>query len=91
MAKQLAIPTPEAFRFDPTIVPKQKCKTCAYRTPSATEEMGIAYYVERPQAHRCHERNRCFCLGSFEQAQELERLVRARIAAQSGRICAERP
>jgi hypothetical protein len=69
----------------PTVIPKQKCGTCAYRTPSSPEEleMGVAYYLERPDAHPCHERRGVYCLGSHEQVQELERLVTARILART--------
>lgn len=78
MEKQIPIPPPLPT---PHVVPKSKCKTCAYRTPSSPEEleMMIGYYMERPEAHRCHERDGCFCLGSHEQVSELEHLVYLKI------------
>lgn len=68
---------------NPTVVPKAKCGTCAYKRPPTREdlEMTVAYYVEgKGRSHSCHERAGVYCLGSAEQHAELERLVGARMA-----------
>lgn len=77
MKKRIPIPQ---LPPEPTIYPKSKCGSCAYRTPSSTAEleMMIAYYIERPLAHPCHERSGVFCHGSAEQVAELETLVEKR-------------
>ena len=75
------VPAVEHRFVPPTIVPRQKCGTCAYKVPASSEEleMTVAYYIERSEAHPCHSRAGVFCLGAHEQVTELEKLVKRRI------------
>lgn len=70
------IPTPRPIPRA-IVVPSEKCRTCAYRSPLTTEEveMAIDYYRERPEAHPCHERRGVFCLGAHAVVQEIGRCV----------------
>jgi hypothetical protein len=52
----------------------EKCKTCAYHTPSSPDEdeMTIDYWHDNPVPHRCHERRgKIACVGAMESCRRL--------------------
>lgn len=81
MVKKIPTPVlaPESTGDEP--VARFLCGTCAYRSPSKTEdlEMTIGYYMECQFAHTCHERRHLRCAGAHAQVSYLEKLVRERI------------